>query len=794
MNTINDGIKDRRDTELTFLKKVNEEYALRLTPNGSGQGEKRIRTATTASSNYSNISSRMDKMDNQLNNNQKNATVKTGDFKFKITRNAITYAVEQNLPAIRLECEPKLNEHKDGNLLCYTNNINLFVFLCDVQHAPNKIINTNVKVILPKHLPHKRSIIIKGVPNSLCTEDIKNILAQKFTTIYIIDEILGTNNGIICMEGQCLHVVEYLAAPRVLFCSKRCGGDRNVGQHNECEIRCHNCKEEHLSTDYKCVAVQCYRRDLIQHIQQHPESLPNDTQLFIPSQYRRQGDKTISNRNEWPLLPPPTRSTISFSKYSTTCPSDIMNNFKLLLNQTELNCALAKEAYDRKNMEIKSQISSSINQIQSLITCCSSVIQKQNEAIAVLKNAIYECLEFNRVTNQALCFIMDKSGDQHYVEISKQLSSIPFAERQSSINKLFSTYAPILDEFTMKLLEVTQHLQLNINNETIPERTLIGAVYVPPGKSPPLHLFSKCRNKPFFIFGDFNAKHSSWDCDINNDSGNQIASWLEQTGNSMILPNKSTSRRSNSIIDFGLTQDASGWITEVLDEGTSDHYPILIQSPLFVENSNKFRCTNWSIFSYFLRLVHQYWLSLVYNYDEQYFFSYFNNFLSSLWDRSSIYKSARTYRLPWPPYLVLLARQVNGRRRTYRRNKTIIHLIHFLRLKELFLEERSKILKQKFENKFEWIKKDNNIWKFTRPIFHAFTPPFRGITTNDEKIKQPKKIVDLLADHYEKHFDEPEPDNNNLFHCEYLSIYDKISRAPTLPSSSSSSCPIGLAP
>ncbi|CAF1382263.1 unnamed protein product [Rotaria sordida] len=597
INTINDDIKDRRDTELTFLKKISEEYELRPTQNGNEQGEKRIRTASdeeydktineygtpkrsrssqrktrtitnsyyaaTTTSNYNNFSSRIDKMDNQLNNSQKKTSVKTGDFNFKITRNAITYAVEQNLPAIRLECEPKLNEHKEGaalikeliklieddfkkinpkiktnsdigfdtwfidnkgDLLCYTNNINLFVFLCDVQHVPNKIINTNVKVILPKHLPPQRSIIIKGVPNSLCIEDINDILAQKFTTIYIIEEILGTNNGksryvrmdllseieyqqilrsgIICMEGQCLHVIEYLAAPRVLFCSKcnepghskkncsfdfercrRCGGDRNVGQHNECGIRCHNCKEEHLSTDYKCVAVQCYRRDLIQHIQQHPESLPNDIQLFIPSQYRRQGDKTISNRNfgtrqtldnqqlknkinpeEWPILPPPTRSTISFTKYADTCPSDIMNNVKLQLSQIEINCALAKEEYDRKNIEIKSQISSSINQIQSLITCCSSVIQKQNEAIAVLKNAICECLEFNRVTNQALCCIMDKSGDQQYVEISKQLSSIPFAERQSSINKLFSTYTPILDEFTMKLLEVTKHLYLNVNN------------------------------------------------------------------------------------------------------------------------------------------------------------------------------------------------------------------------------------------------------------------------------------------------------------------------------------------
>ncbi|CAF3875077.1 unnamed protein product [Rotaria sp. Silwood1] len=189
----------------------------------------------------------------------------------------------------------------------------------------------------------------------------------------------------------------------------------------------------------------------------------------------------------------------------------------------------------------------------------------------------------------------------------------------------------ILCHSSIKYKEICREKKfILIQIETIPERTLIGAVYVPPGKSPPLHLFSKCRNKPFFIFGDFNAKHSSWDCETNNDSGNQIASWLEQTGNSMILPNKSTSRRSNSIIDFGLTHDASGWITEVLDEGTSDHYPILIQSSLFVENSNNFR-------------------------------------------------------------------------------------------------------------------------------------------------------LDLLADHYEKHFDEPEPDNNNPFHCECLSIYDQISRAPTLP-------------
>ncbi|CAF2760671.1 unnamed protein product, partial [Rotaria sp. Silwood2] len=301
------------------------------------------------------------------------------------------------------------------------------------------------------------------------------------------------------------------------------------------------------------------------------------------------------------------------------------------------------------------------------------------------KNTINECLEINKYTIKAVCLMMTKSSDQQYEEIIKQMANIPIAERQSAIDKIFSTYTPLIDELTSKIVEITKQMQEGTNSfggvaflihksikykivikelnsilieiVTIPEPTSVGAVYVPPGSISPFQLFTKCRNKLFYIFGDFNAKHTDWGCERTNVSGNQIVSWLELTGNEMIIPDKPTSRRSNAITDFSLTHDATGWHTEVIDKGTSDHFPILLQSPLCVPLTSVFKKNNWKFFTFFLNTVYEYWLSLVYNYDEQFFFTQFSEFLTSLWDRCSTYKSARQYRPPWPPHLVALARE-----------------------------------------------------------------------------------------------------------------------------------------
>jgi hypothetical protein len=64
-------------------------------------------------------------------------------------------------------------------------------------------------------------------------------------------------------------------------------------------------------------------------------------------------------------------------------------------------------------------------------------------------------------------------------------------------------------------------------------------------------------DKNFIIFGDFNAKHIQWNCTKNNTSGNQLKDWLDINGYYTINTLIPTFKRSDSIIDFAITNDRS---------------------------------------------------------------------------------------------------------------------------------------------------------------------------------------------------------------------------------------------
>lgn len=322
---------------------------------------------------------------------------------------------------------------------------------------------------------------------------------------------------------------------------------------------------------------------------------------------------------------------------------------------------------------------------------------------------------------------------------------------------------------------------LSIELQTPLEKLIIGAVYVPPNSLPPFQLFNKCKNKPFYILGDYNTKHVSWGCSYNNTSGVHMANWLEATGNDLISPNRPTSRRSDAIIDFGITHDSTGWNTEVIHEGTSDHWPVLFHSPIPMESTSTFKQTNWTIFTFFLSLVHQYWNSLVYNFDAETFFSLFSSFLQALQDRCSTYMNINKFRPPWPPYLVSLARTVNKCRRTYRRTRTAQHLERFRTWKEIFIAERIAYQQQQREKRITWIKDGQNIWKHVKPTFQPFAPSFRGLSSGSVRTTDPKEIVNILADHYEKHFEEPKHDESNPIHLESITIFENLAYLPPIP-------------
>lgn len=140
---------------------------------------------------------------------------------------------------------------------------------------------------------------------------------------------------------------------------------------------------------------------------------------------------------------------------------------------------------------------------------------------------------------------------------------------------------------------------LLVEMDVLSSTILVGAIYVPPKKLPPFEHFSQCIGKEFYIFGDFNAKHSMWSCETNNSSGYALKEWMEINGCVGMFPQVPTSRRSSAIIDFALTNDSSGWNLEVIDEGTSDHFPILFSSPYKKEEDSFFRKTNWKMFTFF---------------------------------------------------------------------------------------------------------------------------------------------------------------------------------------------------
>ncbi|CAF4194733.1 unnamed protein product [Rotaria magnacalcarata] len=314
------------------------------------------------------------------------------------------------------------------------------------------------------------------------------------------------------------------------------------------------------------------------------------------------------------------------------------------------------------------------------------------------------------------------------------------------------------------------------------EQIKIGEIYVPPSSPPPFHLLDKYKDEPFIFFGDFNAKHSHWNCTKSNPSGNQLFNWLEKSGVEVIAPKIATSRRSNAVIDFGITHDASGWKNEVLEEGTSDHRPILFQSSYCIDEGSLFRKTNWNIFTFFLSIIFEYWNTLVYNLDVNSFIELFSLFLSALWDRCSVYASVEKFRPPWPPSLVLLAREVNKCRRRYRRSKIPNHLENVLSVKRIFTEERCQFLQKQCEKKLSWMNENQNIWKYVKPIFHTFTSPFRGLTLeNNNNEMNPNKIVEILADHYEKHFETPSYNRSNNAHRHSMCIYEEIASTPDLP-------------
>ncbi|CAF3794175.1 unnamed protein product [Rotaria sordida] len=223
----------------------------------------------------------------------------------------------------------------EGNLQMIIKTTELYIYLCNKDRYPNELFNFKIKPNPPAHLPPQHVVILKWVRNSIADNDIREELNMTYKSIHSISTMNGTlndrtrhvkielldkteyelilNNKKISLMGQMFDVAEFLPAPKILICGRcnkpghtkricqnstfdicrRCGGDRsNAEAHNDCQIKCHHCGGQHISTDYKCPLMEEFRRELINELKKHPEKLPQHIQLFIPTEYRNKEDKT----------------------------------------------------------------------------------------------------------------------------------------------------------------------------------------------------------------------------------------------------------------------------------------------------------------------------------------------------------------------------------------------------------------------------------------------------------------------------------------------------------------------
>ncbi|GFW77536.1 probable RNA-directed DNA polymerase from transposon X-element [Trichonephila clavipes] len=148
---------------------------------------------------------------------------------------------------------------------------------------------------------------------------------------------------------------------------------------------------------------------------------------------------------------------------------------------------------------------------------------------------------------------------------------------------------PTVKNFVQPLPKAHFHSQIKAILQQLVSSTPIGS---PPLKSrPPLQPSYNTRNIVIisfcfltFLFGDFNAKHSSWNPGRSNATGNILSNWAVSSAIDIIAPDTPTHFNHNTpstVIDIGFAANFSHSNVFTVNELSSDHNPVIFD---FVTN------------------------------------------------------------------------------------------------------------------------------------------------------------------------------------------------------------------
>jgi len=114
--------------------------------------------------------------------------------------------------------------------------------MCNIDHYPEKILETKITPALPTKLPSKQTIIMKSIDNFISLNDVENAFNERFEGVFSVEDLSGVksyisrhiradllstdeyhdilNTGRFAIDGQLFMVEEFLPTPKVLICHK----------------------------------------------------------------------------------------------------------------------------------------------------------------------------------------------------------------------------------------------------------------------------------------------------------------------------------------------------------------------------------------------------------------------------------------------------------------------------------------------------------------------------------------------------------------------------------------------
>ncbi len=288
------------------------------------------------------------------------------------------------------------------------------------------------------------------------------------------------------------------------------------------------------------------------------------------------------------------------------------------------------------------------------------------------------------------------------------------------------------------------------------ERTIrLLGIYAPKSKTWSWDTLSKYINDSCSLFGDFNI-----DLESKKDerAANDLVKWSEVRALVPVLPEASTSLRSERIIDYAFTRGTPLTLQTCVDNTTSDHKPIIgVLKGESKENawgSN----THWKVFNYFLSLTVEFW-------DNESKFSstedYYKNFialLDSLKSRCTTHFPIRKYRAAIPKELRLKLSYT--RALSFQHKRTGDVSLH-MKIKEMrrnnrieLVSIRSRKLTSAINERFSSSDSSNSFWSKIRKNFKTTNSLEALIDNNNVIVKDIDAMLDLAATHYENLFTE----------------------------------------